>query len=87
MAAKAVGAKGFKAVWTEIEGTATDPGQCRGFVCRDRGYCIDEKLKCNGANNCGGTYFTDDETFVPDLSDEADCKLRGRYVGLIYFQI
>ena len=36
VAAKAVGAKGFKAVWTEVEGTAREPGQCRGFVCRDR---------------------------------------------------
>lgn len=69
IAAKAVGAKGFKAVWTEIRGLPGGDGPCQGFVCKKTGYCISETLKCNNVNNCGK-----DEEKRKDKSDEADCK-------------
>ncbi|XP_056630783.1 tolloid-like protein 2 [Diorhabda sublineata] len=56
---KAVGAQGFRAVWTEvIEGPS-----CDEFQCVKSGFCIPDKLRCNKVNNCGA----DDE------SDEEDC--------------
>ena len=58
---KAVGAKGFKAIWTEIK---EGPG-CKEFLCRGSSFCISKNLKCNGVNNCG----------QDDKSDESDCKL------------
>ncbi|XP_018580100.1 tolloid-like protein 1 [Anoplophora glabripennis] len=58
---KAVGAQGFRAVWTEvIEGPS-----CDEFQCSQTGFCIPDKLRCNKMNNCG----------AGDESDEADCKL------------
>jgi hypothetical protein len=57
---KAVGAKGFKAVWTEIK---EGPG-CKEFLCRASSFCISKNLKCNGFNNCG----------QDDKSDESDCE-------------
>lgn len=61
IADKAVGAKGFKAIWTEIR----DPRECglNGYQCSTSKYCISDQLKCNGINNCGAT----------DKSDEMDC--------------
>ncbi|XP_059082755.1 cubilin-like isoform X2 [Tigriopus californicus] len=61
IADKAVGAKGFKAIWTEIR----DPRECglNGYECSTSKYCISDQLKCNGINNCGAT----------DKSDEMDC--------------
>ncbi|KAJ8981546.1 hypothetical protein NQ317_009805 [Molorchus minor] len=57
---KAVGAPGFKAVWTEvIEG----PG-CDEFQCLKTGFCIPDRLRCNKESNCG----------ADDNSDEADCE-------------
>ena len=55
-----MGAKGFKAVWTEIK---EGPG-CKEFLCRASSFCIAKQLKCNGVNNCG----------QDDKSDENDCK-------------
>ncbi len=63
IAEKAVGAKGFKAVWTEVRGLPDAAQQCQGFLCYQNNYCISEKLKCNNVNNCG----------EGDKSDEADC--------------
>ena len=61
IAEKAVGAKGFKAIWTEIK----DPMDCsNGFQCFTSKYCISEALKCNSIDNCGKN----------DRSDEVDCK-------------
>ena len=60
-AQKAVGAKGFKAIFTEIR----DPGSsCDQFRCASSGYCIQKNLHCNSITNCG--HF--------DQSDELDCE-------------
>ena len=60
-AQKAVGAKGFKAIFTEIR----DPGStCDQFRCASSAYCIQKDLHCNGIPNCG--HF--------DNSDELNCK-------------
>ena len=37
---------------------------CDGFLCRDSGYCIASKLRCNKMSNCG----------KDDDSDETGCK-------------
>lgn len=57
---KAVGAQGFRAVWTEV----TEGPSCDQFLCERTGYCISEKLRCNLVNNCG----------TEDDSDEANCE-------------
>jgi len=60
-AQKAVGAKGFKASFTEIR----DKGStCDQFRCASSGYCISANLYCNSIPNCG--HF--------DRSDELNCK-------------
>jgi len=62
LADKAVGAKGFKATWTEIKDvpTCNNPSE---FKCRNSSYCISRKLVCNHVRNCG----------MDDRSDEIDC--------------
>lgn len=73
IAEKAVGAKGFKAIWTEIK----DPMDCsKGFQCFTSKYCISEALKCNSIDNCGKN----------DRSDEVDCKQAG-LLGRLWAQI
>ncbi|XP_071744912.1 LOW QUALITY PROTEIN: cubilin [Lepeophtheirus salmonis] len=61
IADKAVGAKGFKAIWTEIK----DGPSCDEFHCFSSSFCISSKLKCNGVKNCGHN----------DESDEIDCVI------------
>lgn len=70
---KAVGAQGFRAVWTEVSepriaaagGSTEDIAEeCDQFLCKRSGYCISSKLRCNLVNNCG----------AEDDSDEAHCK-------------
>lgn len=59
-AQKAVGAKGFKASWTEIR----EPGSsCDQFKCASSGYCVSSNLHCNAIKNCGNN----------DQSDEMNC--------------
>ncbi|XP_017776058.1 PREDICTED: bone morphogenetic protein 1 isoform X5 [Nicrophorus vespilloides] len=57
---KAVGAQGFRVVWTEVQ----EGPSCDEFQCVKSGFCIPEKLRCNSVNNCG----------ADDNSDEADCE-------------
>lgn len=57
---KAVGAQGFRAVWTEV----SKGPDCEQFTCTKSRFCISKKLKCNRVDNCG-----DD-----DRSDEMDCE-------------
>ncbi|XP_071036301.1 cubilin-like isoform X2 [Parasteatoda tepidariorum] len=59
-AEKAIGAEGFKAVWTEI----TETEDCDQLKCRDSGYCIAGNLRCNKEPNCGWS----------DRSDEEECE-------------
>ena len=70
IADKAVGAKGFKAIWTEIKEGSPN---CQEFSCYSSSFCISEKLKCNGVNNCGQN----------DKSDEIDCKKKNFFQILI----
>ncbi|XP_073992493.1 cubilin isoform X2 [Rhodnius prolixus] len=57
---KSVGAKGFKAVWTEV----ADSGEnCDEFRCIKSSFCIADKLRCNRVANCG----------ADDASDELNC--------------
>jgi len=56
---KAVGAKGFKAIWTEFK----DTSNCQEFRCAKSQICIPRTLRCNGINNCGHM----------DTSDEMNC--------------
>ena len=56
---KAVGAKGFKAIWTEFK----DTSNCQEFRCAKSQICISRTLRCNGINNCGHM----------DTSDEMNC--------------
>ncbi|GLV44216.1 uncharacterized protein CBL_12488 [Carabus blaptoides fortunei] len=58
---KAVGAQGFRAVWTEV----TEGPSCDQFQCEKSGFCISDKLRCNLVHNCG----------AEDNSDEAHCAV------------
>jgi hypothetical protein len=57
---KAVGAQGFRAVWTEV----SEGPDCEQFMCAKSSFCISKKLKCNRLENCG----------ADDQSDEMDCE-------------
>jgi len=62
LADKGVGAKGFKAIYTEVKETLS----CNGpneFQCKSTGYCISRALQCNHVRNCG----------AEDNSDEEEC--------------
>ena len=65
----AVGKKGFKVSWTEIESTSSSSGSCSGFVCEKSGYCIHSRLKCNSEPNCGAGDTSDEPTDCPVISD------------------
>ncbi|KAF2360157.1 Low-density lipoprotein (LDL) receptor class A repeat [Trinorchestia longiramus] len=56
-AARAVGAKGFKAIWTEIQ----DSPQCNQFLCKSTNFCIPRSLRCDGIANCGLGDFSDED--------------------------
>ncbi|XP_047737620.1 bone morphogenetic protein 1-like isoform X2 [Hyalella azteca] len=56
-AARAVGAKGFKAIWTEV----LDSPQCNQFLCKSTNFCIPRSLHCDGVANCGLSDFSDEE--------------------------
>lgn len=61
-------------VWTEVQDTALIPGaptsllhHCESshlFQCEETGYCINDKLRCDGTMNCG----------PGDDSDEVHCE-------------
>uniref|UniRef100_A0A034V5E0 Tolloid-like protein 2 n=2 Tax=Bactrocera dorsalis TaxID=27457 RepID=A0A034V5E0_BACDO len=66
---KTVGAPGFRIVWTEIQDSGPGPPSI-GLLCEstyhfqcDVGYCISDKLRCDGVKNCG----------PGDDSDELHC--------------
>jgi len=63
LADKAVGAKGFKAIWTEIKDQASCQNAAHEFKCKNSSYCISRKLVCNHVRNCG----------KDDRSDEMEC--------------
>lgn len=51
LADKSVGAKGFKAIWTEIKDDDLCPPDM--FKCEFSTFCISKQLTCNGIHNCG----------------------------------
>ncbi|XP_065371429.1 tolloid-like protein 2 isoform X1 [Calliphora vicina] len=66
---KTVGAQGFRIVWTEIQDSGPGPPSI-GLLCESTyhfqcevGYCISDKLRCDGVKNCGPN----------DDSDELHC--------------
>ncbi|XP_050068146.1 uncharacterized protein LOC126556727 isoform X1 [Anopheles maculipalpis] len=68
---KAIGAQGFRIIWTEVQDTPVGPSStisllCEStyhFQCLTSGYCISERLRCDGVKNCGPL----------DNSDEMHC--------------
>ncbi|XP_055525467.1 cubilin isoform X3 [Wyeomyia smithii] len=68
---KAIGAQGFRVIWTEVQDSPVGPSStisllCEStyhFQCLGSGYCISERLRCNGVKNCGSQ----------DNSDEMHC--------------
>ena len=70
LAEKSVGAKGFKATWTEIKVGAGCSSQPDMFQCQFSKFCIPIELTCNGMHNCG-----QDDHGNRDQSDEQACKL------------
>ncbi|XP_071539486.1 cubilin-like isoform X3 [Panulirus ornatus] len=61
---RAVGAKGFEGIWTEIQDNFLPSGpKCEQFLCSKNNFCISKNLRCNRVPNCG----------VHDLSDEDNC--------------
>lgn len=73
IANKSVGAKGFKATWTEVKGPMD---QCppEMFQCKYSRFCISKQLTCNGMHNCGR-----DEHGNLDQSDEQSCKFESSF--------
>ena len=72
LADKSVGAKGFKATWTEVKDLHRNQ-MCPPdmFRCQSSEFCISKQLTCNGMHNCGQDKFGN-----PDQSDEKQgfCK-------------
>ncbi|KPU72791.1 uncharacterized protein Dana_GF23226, isoform I [Drosophila ananassae] len=63
---KTVGAQGFRIVWTEIQDSGPGPPSV-GLHCESTyhfqcgaGYCISDKLRCDGVKNCGPGDDTDE---------------------------
>ncbi|XP_017472311.1 PREDICTED: uncharacterized protein LOC108363453 isoform X1 [Rhagoletis zephyria] len=74
---KTVGAPGFRIVWTEIQDYKTGPPST-GLLCEstyhfqcEEGYCISDKLRCDGVKNCS----------PGDDSDELHCESRRKYTS------
>ncbi|XP_050083113.1 uncharacterized protein LOC126569797 isoform X5 [Anopheles aquasalis] len=69
---KAIGAQGFRIIWTEVQDTPVGSSStisllCEStyhFQCLTSGYCISERLRCDGVKNCGPL----------DNSDEMHCE-------------
>lgn len=55
---KAVGAQGFRAIWTEVQ----EGPSCDEFQCHKSGFCIPNAMRCNMVNNCGADDNSDEES-------------------------
>ncbi|XP_039445529.1 cubilin isoform X4 [Culex pipiens pallens] len=68
---KAIGAQGFRIIWTEVQDSPGGPSSTMALLCESTyhfqclasGYCISERLRCDGVKNCGSQ----------DNSDEMHC--------------
>jgi hypothetical protein len=64
--------QGFRIVWTEVQDSGPGPPStlsllCEStyhFQCINSGYCISDRLRCDGVKNCG----------PGDNSDELNCE-------------
>ncbi|XP_059176514.1 cubilin-like isoform X2 [Physella acuta] len=65
----ALGAKGFKISWTEVQtGSSLIASDCSGFQCVVNKYCIATALKCNKEPNCGSKDNSDETAECPRSS-------------------
>ncbi|XP_021958123.2 uncharacterized protein LOC110854036 isoform X3 [Folsomia candida] len=71
MADKAIGAPGFRAVWTEVQDGSISNCHNSFFRCAKSQFCIPMDLKCDGTRNCGIANVTYDH------SDEEDSTCSG----------
>ncbi|XP_039445528.1 cubilin isoform X3 [Culex pipiens pallens] len=70
---KAIGAQGFRIIWTEVQDSPGGPSSTMALLCESTyhfqclasGYCISERLRCDGVKNCGSQ----------DNSDEMHCTI------------
>ncbi|XP_070073968.1 cubilin isoform X2 [Drosophila takahashii] len=73
---KTVGAQGFRIVWTEIQDSGPGPPSV-GLHCESTyhfqcgaGYCISDKLRCDGVKNCGPGDDTDELHCTTEAAEE-----------------
>nr|XP_029716235.1 cubilin isoform X3 [Aedes albopictus] len=70
---KAIGAQGFRIVWTEVQETPVGASSTLSLLCESTyhwqcqisGFCLSERLRCDGVKNCGAS----------DNSDEMHCTI------------
>ncbi|CAG0879051.1 unnamed protein product [Cyprideis torosa] len=55
---RAIGGKGFRAIWTQV----LDQETCDQFMCSTRGFCISKDLICNQRRNCGDGDTSDEDS-------------------------
>ncbi|XP_037944623.1 uncharacterized protein LOC119677377 isoform X3 [Teleopsis dalmanni] len=73
---KTVGAPGFRIVWTEIQDSGPGPPSI-GLLCESTfhfqcevGYCISDKLRCDGIKNCGPGDDSDEMHCITEAPEE-----------------
>ncbi|XP_034484961.1 cubilin [Drosophila innubila] len=73
---KTVGAQGFRVVWTEIQDSGPGPPSI-GLLCESTyhfqcaaGYCISDKLRCDGVKNCGPGDDSDELHCITEAAEE-----------------
>ncbi|XP_065095868.1 uncharacterized protein LOC135717643 isoform X4 [Ochlerotatus camptorhynchus] len=70
---KAIGAQGFRIIWTEVQDSPVGSSSTMSLLCESTyhfqcpisGFCISERLRCDGVKNCGAA----------DNSDEMHCTI------------
>ena len=53
--------QGFRVVWTEVQDSATPSLLCEStyhYQCAVSGYCISDRLRCDGVKNCKQKLYT-----------------------------
>ncbi|XP_021693259.1 uncharacterized protein LOC5576365 isoform X2 [Aedes aegypti] len=70
---KAIGAQGFRIIWTEVQETPVGSSSTLSLLCESTyhwqcqisGFCLSDRLRCDGVKNCGAS----------DNSDEMHCTI------------
>ncbi|XP_025831406.1 cubilin isoform X2 [Agrilus planipennis] len=78
---KAVGAQGFKIIWTEVQ----EGPSCDEFQCSKTGYCIPFKLKCNNIYNCGADDNSDEDNCTPKVAEKNYTTVSACAVATVMF--